>query len=85
MKRKPALAAVAYMENDLVHYAIQDETGWYWTGRGFSKDKRKALAYADEIVIARGTETGTQLVFVRAKPPRIADGTRMPDAWEYQL
>jgi len=25
----------------------------YWTGRGFTKDRRKALAYADENVIAR--------------------------------
>jgi len=41
------------MENDLVHYAIQDETGRYPTGRSFSKDKRKAFAYADENFIAR--------------------------------
>lgn len=52
MKRKPALAAVGYMgDDDLVHYSIQDERGRYWTGRGFTKDKRKALAYTDEPVI----------------------------------
>ena len=27
--------------------------GRYWTGRGFTKDQQKALAYADETVIAR--------------------------------
>ena len=53
MKRKPALFAVGYMESDFVRYAIQDERGRYWTGRGFTKDQRKALAYADEVVIAR--------------------------------
>ena len=52
MKRKPALFAVGYMESDFVRYAIQDERR-YWTGRGFTKDQRKALAYADEVVIAR--------------------------------
>ncbi len=52
MKKKPALAAVGYMgDDDLVHYSIQDERGRYWTGRGFAKDKRKALAYTDEPVI----------------------------------
>ena len=55
MKRKPALAAVGDMESDWVRYSIQDERGLYWTGRGFPKDKRKALAYADEPVILRGT------------------------------
>ena len=53
MKRKPALSAVGYMESDFVRYAIQDERGRYWTGRGFTNDQRKALAYADETVIAR--------------------------------
>ena len=45
---KPALFAVGYMESDWIRYAIQDERGRYWTGRGFTKDQRKALAYADE-------------------------------------
>ena len=53
MKKKPALSAVGYMESNWVRYAIQDERGRYWTGRGFTKDQRKALAYADETVIAR--------------------------------
>src|SRR5271166_1389304 len=50
---KPALFAVGYMESDWIRYAIQGERGRYWTGRGFSKDRRKALAYADKTVIAR--------------------------------
>jgi hypothetical protein len=53
MKKKPALFAGGYMEDDLVHYSIRDERGRYWTGRGFTKDKRKALAYTDESVILR--------------------------------
>jgi hypothetical protein len=53
MKKKPALSAVGYMESEWVRYAIQDERGRYWTGRGSTKDQRKALAYADETVIAR--------------------------------
>ncbi len=53
MKKKPALSAVGYMESNWVRYAIQDEQGRYWTGRGFTKDERRALAYADENVIAR--------------------------------
>ena len=50
---KSALFAVGYMESDWIRYAIQDERGRYWTGRGFTKDRRKAFAYADETVIAR--------------------------------
>ena len=50
---KPALFAVGYMESDWIRYAIQDERGRYWTGRGFTKDQRKPFAYADENVIAR--------------------------------
>ena len=50
---KPALFAVGYMESDWIRYAIQDERGRYWTGRGFTKDQRKLFAYADENVIAR--------------------------------
>ena len=53
MKEKPALFAVGYMEPDWIRYAIEDERGRYWTGRGFSKDERGAFAYADENVIAR--------------------------------
>ena len=41
------------MESNWVRYAIQDERGLYWNGKGFTKDQRKALAYADENVIAR--------------------------------
>ena len=50
---KPALFSVGYMESDRIRYAIKDERGRYWTGRGFTKDRRKALAYADENVIGR--------------------------------
>ena len=53
MNKKPALAAVGFMESDFVRYLIQDEKGRFWTGKGFTKDQRKALAYADENVIAR--------------------------------
>ena len=53
MKRKPALFAVGYMESNWVRYAIRDERGRYWTGKGFSKDRGRALAYADEVVILR--------------------------------
>ena len=41
------------MESDWIRYAIEDERGRYWTGRGFTKDERKALAHSDENVIAR--------------------------------
>ena len=50
---KPALFAVGYTESDWIRYAIEDERGRYWTGRGFTKNERKALAYADENVIER--------------------------------
>ena len=40
---KPALFAVGYMESDWIRYAIQDERGRYWTGRGFTKDRAKSL------------------------------------------
>ena len=53
MKQKPALSAVGFMESDFVRYVIQNEKGKFWTGRGFTKDQRRALAYADENVIAR--------------------------------
>jgi hypothetical protein len=53
MKTKPALSAVGFMESEFVRYVIQDEKGRFWTGNGFTKDQRKALAYADENVIAR--------------------------------
>ena len=39
---KPALFAVGYMESDWIRYAIQDERGRYWTGRGFTKDRAKS-------------------------------------------
>lgn len=53
MKKKPALFAVGYMESDFIRYAIQDERGLYWTGKGFTNDRRKAAAYADEAVILK--------------------------------
>ena len=53
MKKKPALFAVSYMDSHWLRYAIQDERGRYWTGRGFTKDQRKALAYADEATLNR--------------------------------
>jgi len=46
MTKKPALFSVGYMESDWIRYAIEDERGRYWTGRGFTKNERKALAYA---------------------------------------
>ena len=51
---KPALFAVGYMESDWIRYAIQDERGRYWTGRGFTKNERKALTYADSLVLDSG-------------------------------
>ena len=53
MKKKPALFAVRIHGIEWLRYVIQDERGRYWTGKGFTKDQRKALAYADENVIAR--------------------------------
>jgi hypothetical protein len=53
VKKKPALAAVGFMESDFVRYVIENEKGRFWTGKGFTKDQRRALAYADENVIAR--------------------------------
>lgn len=53
MKKKPALFAVCYLDSDRIRYAIQDERERYWTWRGFSKDRRKALAYADEVTTNR--------------------------------
>jgi hypothetical protein len=54
MKKKPFLSAVGYMESGWVRYLIQDERGRYWTGRGFTKEQRKALAYADERQLGAG-------------------------------
>ena len=48
------MAAVGYMESNWVRYIIQNEKMHYWTGRGFTRDPQKALAYADENVIATG-------------------------------
>ena len=53
MKKKPALFAVGYTESEWLRFAIQNESGQFWTGKGFTKDQRKALAYVDENVIAR--------------------------------
>ena len=40
MRQKPSLSAVRFMESTCVRYAIHDERGHYWTGRGFSRDQR---------------------------------------------
>ncbi len=53
MKKKPALFAAGFMESNYVRYAIRDERGRYWTGKGFTKDERRAMAYADEVTILR--------------------------------
>jgi hypothetical protein len=53
VKNKPALFAAGFMESNFVRYLIQDEWGRFWTGKGFTKQERKALAYADEGVILR--------------------------------
>ena len=53
VKKKPALVAVPYVESEWLRYVIQDERERYWTGRGFVKDQRKALTYADALVVVR--------------------------------
>jgi hypothetical protein len=53
VKKKPALIAAGFMESNFVRYLIQDERGRYWTGNSFTKDERRALAYADETVVLR--------------------------------
>ena len=53
MMKKPALVAVPLIESQWLRYVIQDERERYWTGRGFSKDQRKALTYADSLVVSQ--------------------------------
>ena len=51
--KKPALVAVPFIELQWLRYVIQDERERYWTGRGFSKDQRKALTYADSVAVTQ--------------------------------
>ncbi len=53
MKNKPALVAVPFIESQWLRWIIQDERGRYWTGRGFAKNQRKALTYADSLVVTQ--------------------------------
>jgi len=51
--KKPALVAVPYLESEWLRWIIQDERKRYWTGRRFSKDQRRALTYADSLVVTQ--------------------------------
>jgi hypothetical protein len=51
--KKPALVAVPFIESQWLRWVIQDERERYWTGRSFSKDQRKALTYADSLVVTQ--------------------------------
>jgi hypothetical protein len=51
--KKRALVAVPDIESEWLRWVIQDERERYWTGRGFSKDQRKALTYADSLVVSQ--------------------------------
>jgi hypothetical protein len=51
--KKPALVAVPLIESQWLRWVIQDERERYWTGRGFSKDQRKALTYADSLAVSQ--------------------------------
>jgi len=53
MMKKPALVAVPFIESRWLRWVIQDERERYWTGTGFSKDQRKALTYADSLVVTQ--------------------------------
>ncbi len=53
MKKKPALVAVPFMESQWLRWIIQDERERYWTGKGFSKDERKGLTYADSVAVTQ--------------------------------
>ena len=53
MKKKPGLVAVPFIESEWLRWIIQDERKRYWTGRRFSKDQRKALTYADSLVVTQ--------------------------------
>src|SRR5271166_3591264 len=57
MKKKPALVAVPFIESQWLRWIIQDERERYWTGKRFSKDQRKALTYADSLVVTRDMRT----------------------------
>ncbi len=52
-KKKPALVAEINTDAEWLRYLIKDERGLYWSGRGFAKDKRRALTYADPLVVTR--------------------------------
>ena len=51
--KKPALVAIPFIESQWLRYIIQDERERYCTGRVFSKDQRKALTYADSLVVTQ--------------------------------
>jgi hypothetical protein len=53
MKKKPALLAVPFVESQWLRYVVQDERERYWIGKGFSKDQRQALTYADSLVVTQ--------------------------------
>ncbi len=53
MMKKPTLAAIPFIESQWLRYIIQDERERYWTGRGFSNDQRKAVTYADSLVVTQ--------------------------------
>jgi hypothetical protein len=52
MKKRSLIAEIS-VDTEWLRYSIQNERGRFWTGRGFSKDKRSALTYADPLVVAR--------------------------------
>jgi len=53
MMKKPALVAVPFIESQWFRWVIQDERERYWTGRGFTKNQRKALTYDDSLVVTQ--------------------------------
>jgi hypothetical protein len=54
-RKRPALIAEVKVESQYLRYLIQDEKGLYWTGRGFAKDKRRALGILDWSPTFRGS------------------------------
>jgi hypothetical protein len=50
---KPALVAVPIVESEWLRWIIQDERERYWTGKGFSKNQRTALTYAESLVVTQ--------------------------------
>jgi hypothetical protein len=49
--KKPALNAEINTDAARLRNLIQDERGRFWTGRGFSRDNREALAYSNPLVV----------------------------------